>query len=386
MVHIAANKSACKVGVTNLNSVNVWSKDSGEELWHTKISTKFAGLQMDAEHTLDDATVTEPTQMISALEQMGNSHKIVKEIYTELGQYCANQLKEINDCLQLVGDDKHDALLQIFGKALIDSFRQNDRETLGLAQAFLVNTRQSMINNHITYQIPFSSSSINGIFNATVISDIVKKGIRRKFDGIASVLNPSYGLVQYYEIDGQKLNYAQVVNWFAEQKKSGVIPLDMTLSSYLNWRTTDAYGKIVVNADNPLVKVATNENPVDFGDSVIVFNGTEWVEDVVDSRAKYILYRNLDKGEIVYINNGKPKELKGADTQFIASRPEGNDIITKRFSAFDDPISMLLYYLKDAASTDVLSLKSEIEYKIANELGIAVPENNPKVAKVFTAF
>ena len=385
MIHIAANKSACKVGVTNLNSVNVWSDSpNSEELWHTKISTKFAGLQMDAEHTLDDATVTEPTQMISALEQMGNSHETVKEIYTELGQYCASQLAEINECLKLVGEDKHDALLQIFGKALIDSFRQNDRETLGLAQAFLVNTKKSMIDNHITYQIPFSSSSINGIFNATVISDIVKKGIRRKFDGIASVLNPSYGLVQYYEIDGQKLNYAQVVNWFAEQQKSGAIAPGITLSQYLDWRAIDEDGNISVNVDNPLIKVASDENPADFGDSVIMYNGTEWVEDIIDSRAKYILYRNLPKGEILYINNCRPKELKGADTQFVASRTEGNNVITKRFSAFDDPISILLYYLKDTASTDVKSLRSEIEYKIARELGVTV--ENPKVGAVFSTF
>ena len=50
----------------------------------------------------------------------------------------------------------------------------------------------------IDYKIPFSAGTINGIFNSTVTSSLVKDAIRRHYDGVESVLNPSYGIQQYY--------------------------------------------------------------------------------------------------------------------------------------------------------------------------------------------
>lgn len=174
---------------------------------------------MDAEHELEDSEVTEPTQMISALEQMGNSHELVAKVYAQLGQYCIDSIEEIKSSLSLLPQAKKDALMQIFGKALIDSFKRNDRDTIGLAQAFLANAQKSIKDNKITYDIPVSSSSINGIFNSEVVSTIVKKGIRRKFDGIASVLNPSHGLMQYYEVNGAKYRYDELVKHFASNQE-----------------------------------------------------------------------------------------------------------------------------------------------------------------------
>ena len=218
MIAIAANKSACKVGVANLNKTDVWSSPTGD-IWSFEMSTKFSGLQMDAEHGLEDSEVTEPTQMISALEQMGNSHELVAKVYAQLGQYCIDSIEEIKASLSLLPQAKKEALMQIFGKALIDSFKRNDRDTLGLAQAFLANAQKSIKDNKIEYNIPVSSSSINGIFNSEVVSTIVKKGIRRKFDGIASVLNPSHGLMQYYEVNGAKYRYDELVKHFASNQE-----------------------------------------------------------------------------------------------------------------------------------------------------------------------
>jgi hypothetical protein len=63
----AVNKSAMKVGVRNLNSKERWS--NGEALDYFTMSTKHIGLQMNAEHDLEFAEVTEMTQMISALAE-----------------------------------------------------------------------------------------------------------------------------------------------------------------------------------------------------------------------------------------------------------------------------------------------------------------------------
>jgi hypothetical protein len=63
----AVNKSAFKVGYTNVNKKDAWFND---DALHTfKMSTRHIGLQMNADHELLDSEVTEMTQMISALSE-----------------------------------------------------------------------------------------------------------------------------------------------------------------------------------------------------------------------------------------------------------------------------------------------------------------------------
>lgn len=64
----AVNKSAFKVGYANVNDVNSWMNPDAK-LRYITMSTRHIGLQMNAEHELEDSEVTEMTQMISALAE-----------------------------------------------------------------------------------------------------------------------------------------------------------------------------------------------------------------------------------------------------------------------------------------------------------------------------
>lgn len=159
------------------------------------MSTKFGGVQMNADHELDEAEVTEMTQMISALEQNGFTHDLATKVYQEIGKLCHDAIAEIHEVLE-TGDQQ--ALYEIYGKALVKAFQTNNKDTLGLAQSFIKLAQQSFNEKKIDYKIPFSAGTINGIFNSTVTSSLVKDTIRRHYDGVASVLNPSYGIQQYF--------------------------------------------------------------------------------------------------------------------------------------------------------------------------------------------
>jgi hypothetical protein len=198
MIGWAVNKSGMKVGVTNLNTVDTWNNDA--KLRHITLSTRFGGLQMNADHELDRAEVTEMTQMISALEQMGVMHDVVTNIYREIGKFCYDSIADI--ATAAYSDADKDKLYQIYGKAIIEAFNSGNKDTLGLAQSFVSIAQRSIQDNKITYQIPFSSASINGIFNSTVTSQLIKKSIRRHYSGVAAVLNPSFNVIEYYTING----------------------------------------------------------------------------------------------------------------------------------------------------------------------------------------
>jgi hypothetical protein len=198
MIGWAVNKSGMKVGVTNLNTVDTWNND--EELRYITLSTRFGGLQMNADHELDHAEVTEMTQMISALEQMGVMHDVVTNIYREIGKFCYDSIADI--VTAAYSETDKDKLYQIYGRAIIEAFNSGNKDTLGLAQSFISIAQRSIQDNKITYQIPFSSASINGIFNSTVTSQLIKKSIRRHYSGVAAVLNPSFNVIEYYTVNG----------------------------------------------------------------------------------------------------------------------------------------------------------------------------------------
>lgn len=216
MIGIVANKSAVKVGVQNLNSVDAWtsSNDDRNPLNYFSMSTKFGGLQMDADHDLEDSDVTEMTQMISALVQNGYSIEIADKVYRDIGAYCVESIADIREALKDVDSDK---LFQIFGKAIVEAFATGDKDTLGLAQAFIAIATKNMQESGLK-PIPFSSMSINGIFNSTVTTTLVKKAIRRHYEGVAAVLNPSFGSIQIYNIEGSTYTYPELLDWYLSHK------------------------------------------------------------------------------------------------------------------------------------------------------------------------
>ena len=68
---------------------------------------------MDAEHHIDEAEVTEMTQMISALSENGYTSEIVNSIYTDIGNVIMEALKQY-DAVIKSGDEK--ALYKLLGE------------------------------------------------------------------------------------------------------------------------------------------------------------------------------------------------------------------------------------------------------------------------------
>jgi hypothetical protein len=176
--------------------------------------TRYLGIQMDAEHHLDEAEVTEMTQMISALSENGYTSEIVNSIYTDIGNVIMEALKQYDAVIQS-GDSK--ALYKLLGEVFIKSFENNDRDTLGLAQAFVLKATQALKEAGSDFRLPFSAETVSGLFMSTVSSMLNKKGIRRKYEGFAGVLTPSYNMMQYYRVAGQTMMYDRFTDLVREK-------------------------------------------------------------------------------------------------------------------------------------------------------------------------
>ena len=128
MIAYLVNKSAIKVGAQNINGDSSWFDNS--PLMEMEFNTEGLGIQMDADHVVTDpehqSTMTEFSQVISALEAMGFTHSMAKMAYKDLGRVALSSIGDIRDAVYtLVGikptdnpDVKSD-IYEIVGKAII---------------------------------------------------------------------------------------------------------------------------------------------------------------------------------------------------------------------------------------------------------------------------
>jgi hypothetical protein len=84
MIGYLANSSAVKCGASNMNSSKRWTDD--KSLAYTVFRIDWLGIQMDSDHDVEELeAMTEPSQVITALESGGKLHKYSKDVYRNLG-------------------------------------------------------------------------------------------------------------------------------------------------------------------------------------------------------------------------------------------------------------------------------------------------------------
>jgi ElaB/YqjD/DUF883 family membrane-anchored ribosome-binding protein len=168
------------------------------------MKTKYGGVQMDADHELDMAEVTEMTQMISALIEDGHYKDIVENIYNDIGGVVASHVAKlseaVNEVLQTGSPEAKQKLYEILAKSWISSFENKSKDTIGIAQAFVKKASDAFRKGDFNTKVPFSAATINGSFVSDVIASINKGGIRHKYEGFAGVLNPSHDMIQYFKV------------------------------------------------------------------------------------------------------------------------------------------------------------------------------------------
>lgn len=323
----AVNKSAFKVGYGNVNPEESW-KNPKAVLRTLRMSTRHIGLQMNAEHELDESEVTEMTQMISALAENWYTGPLAREIYKDIGAVVDESLRSIGHEIET---NDLDALRLRLGKALVDSFKTKE-DTIGLAQAFLSKAEEAIRDSDARINIPFSASTINGAFVSTITSMLNKKGIRRKYAGVAAVLNPSYDMIQYYRYTDSEGNirtqlHAGISEEIRKWKREHPEFSNNRIRNFIN----DLYLVASDNRtliENPFVESITNLNDLRPEDTISVWNeeAEDWSDPIrLDSWETYnkyvnegLTYNTLPQdGIVVKRYKLAPRNLKGADTTFV---------------------------------------------------------------------
>lgn len=217
------NKSAIKVGACNTNPSNIFTRENNDELTYFEMLQDYGGVQMDANHNIDLAEVTEMSQMVSSLTQRGLKLNVVDEIYSEIGQVA---LEAMDILLKANNKNNINDIFREIGKALFDTFESGNKDTIGLAQAF-IRRAQAIIESKSKEEIrlPLSAETITPAYLNTIAALIRKRGIKRKFSGFPGVQVPSYGIMKTYNWTDSKgntytgLNFQELTELMAQNER-----------------------------------------------------------------------------------------------------------------------------------------------------------------------
>lgn len=364
MIAYAVNKSAIKVGARNVNLRSSWTDNS--ELLYTNMSLIFGGVQMDADHVLgDDTDVTEMSQMISSLIQSGLAKEQAIDIYKEIGEVVTESLKNKN---YLVYNGDYSAVHELLGREFINSFSKGTRDTMGLAQSYLIKASQELAKDpNAKINIPFSDPTVLGIFTSNIASEINKKGIKRKYAGIASVQVPSRGMIQYFNYNGRQMLYTTLA------KKIREAGYQFTAKQYI---TTQRYNKDTGNFEiyglNRNSELVTEIHPfirqvnpweLDMGDTVIVVkNGVASKPIVLDTWNNYDTIKHITDG-VLYKWSIRPVDLRQSDITF--------EVNGKRYSIYDLDSVRATHYIKELINNkqSYFDLTPEKKLAVDNTIG-----------------
>ena len=348
MTSYVTNGSAFKDGARNVNPVDAWYND--KPYWTSKISMLHAGLQMNADHELKDSDVTLMTQMISALIQTGYFTEEVKDIYNEIGQVVSESLGIEKELME---SNEFEKIHLMLGKSLIEDFSSGSKDTIGLAQSYLMKASRELANGNIDVKIPFSDPTLKGAFIANLVSNLNKKGIRQRYAGIADVLIPSRGMITTFNVGGMRDNYSGFVKYCREQGLTRP-PIDYVKNRGDFTITEDGEGNLTYSfkldgEDHPFIKRVESIQNIDDGDYIIAVyfdeNGAQRIEEIkIDSWTKFYEIKQTDKykNAMLFTWECKPTDLRQQNTFFEVN--DGNE--TRRMS---------IYELDSVASTHFLN-------------------------------
>jgi hypothetical protein len=93
-IHYVAPETSIKNGVANINPSNVYNNDEFS-LNSWKVPSLYLGIQLNSDHHVDNSEVSEMSQVISALAELGTTHAVVNLAYKAIGQSVINNLAEL---------------------------------------------------------------------------------------------------------------------------------------------------------------------------------------------------------------------------------------------------------------------------------------------------
>lgn len=361
MISYAANTTAVKNGAANVNEEEAWKGQT--KLKYMTLDSDGLGIQLDSDHDVAEAELTEFTQVIAALEAGGRKHYKVKGIYNALGSLAFSassiELERVAKLIQaenlgLPLEEVKNELYNIIGKVIVDNYRETEGR-IDLAGPIFNRIKKTFKLGNIhedDFLIPFSDNSIYKKAISSFISNFNNKSIKRKYPGTGCVMVPGYGIIQTYKFDGYAHQFQDVLRLAKTANNRGkLLPkfnqTEESIESY-NRRLVRTY---LNNKQVEIHKTATSSVdeyiPTDIVDVLVdgKFIGSVDLNDIYtyykfksDDRERFLsklFKQDLSGKNITFATNiTKPRDLAPARIKWEYIDNEGN---IHKMNIFDVP-------------------------------------------------
>ena len=330
MIGYLTNNSGMKNGAINRNSVDRWFDD--EELTYGELDSDGLGVQMDADHDVSEAaTMTEFSQVISALEAGGYLHKYSKQVYNDLGRVASLASKiEIDTVTKFLAgkednfDEVKSELYDILGRTLLNGIKtREDQANLTDDILRAIEKRFNKNINHMAdiFKIPLSDSNIYSQILPTLVSIINKKSIKRKFSGSGCVMIPGFNVAQYFKLNGTEYTFNDLVAEAIEYKKS-VGTFTAPTGNTVEWeRALVSEYLNVQQLNQPLSDTPGEYIPTDIIDA-LDSNGNEVLSGLdLDDLNSYYAFKDIPKAQEA-IRTGENQDIVQRVCKTLKITPE----------------------------------------------------------------
>lgn len=205
------NNSAIKNGAGNQNPTSSFYDNTPFRT--ITVDTKGHGVQLDADHHADEATMTEFSQVITSLDAGGRMHNYVRQIYNVLGQV-ALQLSNIEiEAVEAFKESGNKSkIYDLIGRTIMKNIKEGQK---GLLKAIMTEIKKefNLNSDHDldVFKIPFDDPNIYSQILSTFVSIINRKSIKRKYPGSGMVMMPGYDIQTIFDYNGQTYQYQDLV-------------------------------------------------------------------------------------------------------------------------------------------------------------------------------
>lgn len=194
---------AIKQGAANVNLPKAYYDD--DPYLTMNFDTNDIGIQLDAEHSADESTLSIMTQVVNALPSRGYTTKQAQEVYEAMYALTETGIEDYLDGFREYFTTKDptkfkDAIVTTIVKAIKNSSKNDGNLMQAIMDELIIASKEGKLitYNDVKGMIPFSSASMFNKLSSTISSTLTKMAIRLSFNGNLAVLNPSHNIWKLY--------------------------------------------------------------------------------------------------------------------------------------------------------------------------------------------
>lgn len=209
--------SGQKVGMKNGMTLDkVLSANSEFDILTSLESNMHNGIQLNADHEVDQSEVTEQTQIINTLSFTGETPEYPEKAFRAIAKYINQKLGDIIASTKTTSEQGKDEVYDLVKRIVVKAFKDKDVDTL--ANSIVQNIKRELETGLVSnFQLPISSSELYNIVNTAISNFFTKEGIRRKMAGMAAVAKPYSQFIKFKKLpDGRTVSHTAFEKWLAQ--------------------------------------------------------------------------------------------------------------------------------------------------------------------------